>query len=253
MQETGDVLRRNIKVVNLDPAAEIFKYRCDYDIRDMVSLDDVQELMNYGPNGGLVYCMEYLIEHIDEFMEELMECAEDYFVLFDCPGQIELYSHLDVMTRLSKAISNGGFNLCSLYCADGTFITEPSKYLSACLTSVATMTQVQLPHLNILTKCDKIQNKELLEQMCTLQFEDCFANQESAFFNKKYLSLNQKLYEVIENFNLVQFTTSDITDEESLTNILMMIDNLVQYDEHRMPKDSAFQDNQEPNEEEANY
>jgi len=26
----------------LDPAAEVFKYKCDIDIRDLVSLDDVQ-------------------------------------------------------------------------------------------------------------------------------------------------------------------------------------------------------------------
>ena len=56
-------------MINLDPAAEIFKYRCDFDIRDIIALDDVQELMNFGPTGGLVYCMEYLIDHIDELLD----------------------------------------------------------------------------------------------------------------------------------------------------------------------------------------
>ena len=70
------------------------------------------------------------------------------------------------MTRLAKAITNTGFNLCSVYCADGTFVTEPSKYLSACLTSVSTMTQLSLPHLNLLTKCDEVQDKQLLDRMC---------------------------------------------------------------------------------------
>ena len=41
--------------------------------------------------------MEYLIENIEWLMDELAEFAEDSFILFDCPGQIELYSHLDVM------------------------------------------------------------------------------------------------------------------------------------------------------------
>lgn len=91
-------------MINLDPAAEIFKYRCDFDIRDIIALDDVQELMNFGPNGGLVYCMEYLIDHIDELLDQLNEYGDDSFFLFDCPGQIELYSHLDVMTRLGKAL-----------------------------------------------------------------------------------------------------------------------------------------------------
>lgn len=111
-------------------------YECIYtiDIRDLISLDDVQEELKYGPNGGLVYCMEYLVENIDWLMEELQEFADESFILFDCPGQIELYSHLDVMTRLTKEISKAGFLCCAVYCADGTFINEPSKYVSACFT-----------------------------------------------------------------------------------------------------------------------
>jgi len=156
------------------------------------------------------------------------------------------------MTRLSQAISNTGFNLCAMYCADGTFISEPSKYLAACLTSVATMSQLSLPHLNVLTKCDKVQDKELLERMTSMEFEDCFGNEKS-FFNQKYFNLNKKLFEVIENFNLVQYTTSDIQDPDSVHNLILHIDNLVQYDEYKMPKDTYFEDNQEaPDEAEPN-
>ena len=41
------------------------------DIRDLISLDDVQEELKFGPNGGLVYCMEYLIENIEWLLDEL--------------------------------------------------------------------------------------------------------------------------------------------------------------------------------------
>ena len=90
--------------------------------------------MNLGPNGGLVYCMEYLVDNIEWLMEELQEFADDSFIIFDCPGQIELYSHMDVMTRISKALTKEGYILSAVYCADGTFINEPAKYISACLT-----------------------------------------------------------------------------------------------------------------------
>lgn len=83
-----------------------------------------------------------------------------------------------------------------------------------------------------------------------VNFEDCFENKDASFFNQKFKMLNTKLYEVIENFNLIQYTTTDIMDEESMMNLIMHIDNLVQYDEFRMPKDSAFLDNQEQNNEE---
>ena len=86
LQEIGECNNRTFKVINLDPAAEVFKYRCDLDIRDMISVDDAQELMDYGPNGGLVYCMEYLIENIDEFMADINDFADESFFIFDCPG-----------------------------------------------------------------------------------------------------------------------------------------------------------------------
>jgi hypothetical protein len=56
----GQMLKRNILICNLDPAAEHFSYRCDIDIRDLIMLDDVMEEMQLGPNGGLIFCMEYL-------------------------------------------------------------------------------------------------------------------------------------------------------------------------------------------------
>lgn len=31
------------------------------DIRDLISVEDVMEELGYGPNGGLVYCMEYVL------------------------------------------------------------------------------------------------------------------------------------------------------------------------------------------------
>jgi len=43
---------------NLDPAAEKFEYEPSIDIRDLITLDDVMEEMDLGPNGGLVYCFE---------------------------------------------------------------------------------------------------------------------------------------------------------------------------------------------------
>ena len=30
------------------------------DIRDLISVEDVMEELGYGPNGGLIYCMEWV-------------------------------------------------------------------------------------------------------------------------------------------------------------------------------------------------
>ena len=202
-----------MKVCNLDPAAEVFKYKCDIDIRDLISLDDAQEHENFGPNGGLVYCMEHLVENIEWLIDELAEFSDESFILFDCPGQIELYSHLDVMTRLAAAITKSGFAMCAAYCADGTTLTEPTKYIATCLTSVSTMCQVNLPHVNILTKCDKITDKKFLDEVSEAGSCRQIVDQrmdEKAFFSKKFFKLNEVILDVVDNFGLVNFYQLDI-------------------------------------------
>lgn len=52
--------KRSCFYINLDPAAEDFSYEPDLDIKDLISLEDVMEEMNLGPNGGLIYCFEYV-------------------------------------------------------------------------------------------------------------------------------------------------------------------------------------------------
>lgn len=52
--------KRKIEIVNLDPAAENFDYQPLVDIRELIQLDDAMddEELHYGPNGGLVFCLE---------------------------------------------------------------------------------------------------------------------------------------------------------------------------------------------------
>lgn len=58
----GQDTNRSIEVVNLDPAAEHFDYEPLVDIRELIHLDDAMEdeELQFGPNGGLVFCIEYV-------------------------------------------------------------------------------------------------------------------------------------------------------------------------------------------------
>jgi GTPase SAR1 family protein len=62
-------------------------------------VDDVMAEMHFGPNGALIFCMEYLIDNIEWLTEHLEGYLEDDYLLIDCPGQIELYSHIPVFRR----------------------------------------------------------------------------------------------------------------------------------------------------------
>lgn len=65
-------------------------------------------------------------------------------------------------------------------------------------------------------------------------------NSMSASFPPKYLELNKRIVEVIDNFNMVQYIPLNIQDEESIDTIIQQIDSVVQYDEFRLPKESMI-------------
>ncbi|EME26826.1 nucleotide binding protein isoform 2 [Galdieria sulphuraria] len=147
---------RNVIVVNLDPAAENYSYSAYADIRELISVEHVEEELTLGPNGALVYCMEYLLENFEWLEEILCGLLEDDYVIFDCPGQIELYTHYSFMRDFTVALKQLGFQLCGVYLLDSQVLCDPNKYLGGCLSALSTMLQLEIPHVNILTKMDLV-------------------------------------------------------------------------------------------------
>ncbi|KAK6923299.1 GPN-loop GTPase [Dillenia turbinata] len=155
---------RRIDIVNLDPAAENFDYPVSVDIRELVNLDEVMEDFNLGPNGGLICCMEFLEENLDDWLaEELESFMDDDYLVFDCPGQIELFSHVPVLKNFVDHLKRKNFNVCAVYLLDSQFITDITKFISGCMACLSAMVQLELPHINILSKMDLVTNKKKLE------------------------------------------------------------------------------------------
>uniref|UniRef100_A0A2P2JB74 GPN-loop GTPase 3 n=1 Tax=Rhizophora mucronata TaxID=61149 RepID=A0A2P2JB74_RHIMU len=114
-----ETVGRSIHVVNLDPAAESFDYPVAMDIRELISLDDVMEELGLGPNGALIYCMEELENSLDDWLtEELDNYLDDDYLVFDCPGQIELFSHVPVLKNFVEHLKRKNFNVCAVYLLD---------------------------------------------------------------------------------------------------------------------------------------
>ena len=120
LSESDDITNRRVHVINLDPSNESVIYKALVDVCDVISTRDVVEELGLGPNGGLVYTFEYLVDNFDFFLELLQESLQpDDYVLFDCPGQLELYTHLSLFkTFIYKMENQGGFRLGSVYMMD---------------------------------------------------------------------------------------------------------------------------------------
>ncbi|EEE59020.1 hypothetical protein OsJ_10764 [Oryza sativa Japonica Group] len=160
-----ETVGRTIHMVNLDPAAEHFSYPVSTDIRELISLDDVMEELGMGPNGGLIYCMEHLEDNLDDWLDEQLDgYLDDDYLVFDCPGQIELFTHVPVLRNFVEHLKRKNFNVCAVYFLDSQFVSDVTKYISGCMASLSAMIQLELPHINILSKMDLVANKKDVEE-----------------------------------------------------------------------------------------
>jgi len=197
MQEYLRLLGRNAWVINLDPANEVPKkpirshsdshrptprrdghdddeeeegqedqdkvlpYDTLLDIcESVVSLSSVMKELGLGPNGGLVYCMEYIEAHVEEVVQMIRErIDDDAYLIFDLPGQVELYTHGTAVPRLiQELVSVLDMRLVAIQLIDSHYCTEPANFLSAALLGTTTMLRMELPAVSVLSKVDLLVN-----------------------------------------------------------------------------------------------
>jgi GTPase SAR1 family protein len=234
-------MKRNIKVINLDPAAEKFFYTCDLDIRELITVEDVMNKLKRGPNGALVYCMEYLLKNISWLEERINEFGDNVYYIIDCPGQLELYSHYNVMKKITNHFKSLGMNICTVFCLDSTFLQEQSKFVSGSVLSLASMVQMELPHMTVLTKCDLIEDKSLIDNLHELDPRGLI-NEINPMMGKKMENLNKALINMIDSFALIDFLPLDNNDDESVNAVLYHADMILQYLENQEPREEYYQD-----------
>ena len=113
MQQFLSGFKRNVVIINLDPANDTLPYKCDIDLSELISLSEVMEELKLGPNGGLIYCMEYLEKNLDWLKEKLSKYKNHYF-LFDCPGQVELYTHNSAVKNIVERLTKWNYRYMNL-------------------------------------------------------------------------------------------------------------------------------------------
>ncbi|KAK6634204.1 hypothetical protein RUM44_004812 [Polyplax serrata] len=244
LAEHASNCNRLINVVNLDPAAEYFDYKPLIDIRDLIQVDDAMddEDLHFGPNGGLIFCMEYLLKNSEWLKEELGEMDDDY-ILFDCPGQIELYTHMNTMKDLVSLLERWGFRLCVVFLMDAQFMVDGAKFISGTMAALSVMVNLELPHVNIISKMDQLKKFQKTQLDGFLEPDPHYllgSLESQSLWNKKYRTLSEAIGQIIVDYSLVRFLTLNIKNEENIGDILLTIDNIMQFGEDADVKTHDF-------------
>jgi hypothetical protein len=224
--------------VNLDPAAEHFAYPVSADIRDLVSLEEIMTEMKLGPNGGLIYAMEYLADNIDWLEDALDDIGPDEYVLFDCPGQIELYSHVPAIGQIVREVQRLGFRVAATYLLDSQFVADVAKFISGVLCCLSAMTALELPHVNVLTKCDLLPSRRRLEDFLEAD-ATALGEMLREGTSPTFYRLNNAICELMDEWSMVQFLPLDPRDSDTIDLILAQVDNAIQYHDDVEPREGG--------------
>ncbi|KAL9090608.1 MAG: hypothetical protein Q9159_001855 [Coniocarpon cinnabarinum] len=249
MQQFMNAIERPCAIINLDPANDHTSYDADLDVRDLIMLDDIMSEEELGPNGGMLYAMEEL-EHNFEFLEEGLKSVGDKYILFDCPGQAELFTNHNSLRNVFQRIQKLGYRLVVVQLTDSYVLSLPSLYVSSLVLALRSMLQLELPHINVLTKIDNLPSYgdlpmplhfytearslvDYLEPHLEAEQKGLPVSNASQVDERddmdlqpksKFHALNNAILELVEDYGLVGFETLCVEDRQSMWQLLRAID-----------------------------
>lgn len=219
---------RKAVIVNIDPANDNIPYKADVDISELITLEEVMDTLHLGPNGGLIYCIEYLEKNFDWLIGKL-QMFKDCYVIIDCPGQVELYTHHSSVRSIVASLLKLDYRLAAVHLVDSHYCSDPGKFISVLLISLSTMLQIELPHINVLSKVDLLEkygklafNLEYYTEVLNLSY--LLEKLDDDPFISKYKKLNKELVGIIEDYSLVSFSPLNIENKKTISSVLAAID-----------------------------
>lgn len=237
MQQFLSAIGRKTSVINLDPANDHVSYPCALDIRDFTKLEDIMQEQNLGPNGGIMYALEEIESSLDDFVSMIESLGKKDYLIFDCPGQVELFTHHSSLHKIFKKLEKLDYRLVVINLIDSFYITTPSQYISILLLALRSMLQLDLPHVNVLSKCDLLKNYGELPfnldfytevQDLSYLFPHIEAEQKTVL-GKRYAKLTEAIADLVTEFGLVNFETLAVEDKKSMISLLTVIDRATGY------------------------
>ncbi len=143
--------------VNLDPGVEVLSFEADVDVREWVTLGQVMEEFNLGPNGAQVAAADMMAMMVMDISEAIDSLEADY-VLYDAPGQLELFAFRSSSKRLIQVL--GGSRPALAYLFDPMLVRTANGFVTSLLLASTVQFRFDVPMVNVLSKVDLLSEEE---------------------------------------------------------------------------------------------
>jgi GPN-loop GTPase len=224
----------------------------------------------------------FLLENLDFLTTALEPITEEYLLIIDMPGQIELYTHVPVLPTLVQHLTQTGalnINLCAAYLLESTFVVDRAKFFAGTLSAMSAMIMLEVPHVNILSKMDLVKDTVKRRELKRFIHPDSsllddgddpsvpstsgpagasFPSQadeeeelidpgdkDSLMRGSSFKALNRAVARLIDDFSMVSFLQLNAQEDDSVRSILSYIDDAIQFHEAQEPtepKDEEYED-----------
>lgn len=217
-------------IINLDPANICINQEnslFDYDIRELITMEDVGERLKLGPNASILYIFDFLLENISWLLSKINQSA---YYLFDTPGQTELFCLSNSFKKIVSLISSKHIRLCVVNIVESNNISDVSNYIFSSFSVLNSMIQLELPQINVLSKVDLIKNfsfknkslsLELIKQPDQMILNKLLSEENK---NKKLSKLNLLISEFICDYSLLGYSIFDCNNNKHVNKISFLAD-----------------------------
>ncbi len=148
----------DVLAVNLDPGAERVHYDPEFDVRDLVSLSEVMDEYDLGPNGAQILAADLVASQAEDVFDQIEGLSGDIMIV-DTPGQVELFAFREASSHLVHVLGQG--RACLIFLFDPLLSSTPSGFVSQMLLSSIVHFRLGLPTANFLSKSDLLEPEKL--------------------------------------------------------------------------------------------
>ncbi|HIL64845.1 MAG TPA: GTPase, partial [Candidatus Poseidoniales archaeon] len=133
-------------------------YDAEFDVRDLISLTEVMNEYDLGPNGAQILAADLVASQAHDIAEELHALSGEIMIV-DTPGQVELFAFREASSYMIDIL--GREQAAIIYLFDPMLSKSPSGFVSQMLLSSIVEFRLGLPTKNFLSKSDLLSEDEL--------------------------------------------------------------------------------------------
>ena len=149
-----------VNYLNLDPGAESLPYNPSYDVRELVTVEQIIKEEGLGPNGALIRAAEITEANLRKILNKIKEEEESGFTIIDTPGQMEIFLFRGLGPKLAAGLRG---RTLSVSIIDPALLRRRIDIVVLKLLGLVVELRLGIPSIEVLNKSDLYKGKTIKE------------------------------------------------------------------------------------------